>query len=447
MASPLSAVHAQTPSEESLFAKASVDNDRPYLGQQVTYLFKLHRRSDLPSLPSQVQYNPPDFAGFWNNQPAQPDQRDYTEAIDSNQYRIIELRTSLFPSVVGTIRIGPGTLTIPSSFSGEPMLLDSAPVAVVVRPLPPAAPAEFAGAVGRFHISGQVDTTTGKANKPVQLTVKVSGEGNIDALPDPAWPEFADWRVIKSPADAESQVIDGRLTGSRTYNIVLMPDKAGELTIPEIGYTYFDPENEQYVRATTVPIGMSIADADGLAPAPASNGEAAAEQRGSEVRPIKAVPSSLRQSGRELTDSIVYWLAWGIPVLSIAGAAAWRRRRIGLEAALTSPNQKNALRNAKTALARAASSGDDPRDAAAKAMLSYLSDRLREPLAGQTREALRQRLQNAGVPPDMARRVEDTLAASEAAKYTPAASSNDGTRGHAERATQLLTDLEGAISK
>ena len=441
----VSSVHAQAPPDESLFVRASVDNHRPYLGQQITYVFKIYQGPGLPPSAGQIRYTPPGFAGFWNSQPFEQD--EYTETVDSNEYRVIELRTVLFPSVVGAVAIEPAALTIPTGSSGVPHVIESAPVTVDVRPLPPGAPAGFTGAVGRFSISAEVDTTTGKVNEPVQLTVKVSGEGNIEALPDPAWPEFASWRVIESPADSATLVVDGRLTGSRTYRSVLVPEKAGELTIPEIGYAYFDPDLEQFVLAATAAIGMSIADADGLSAAPPLPEVASATEREDpELRPIKAVPSSLRQSGRELIGSVVYWAAWGVPLLALAGAVAWRRRRVALEAALAASHRQNALRDAQRALARAVASGDDPRVAAAEAGLSYIGARLETPVGGLTREALLRRLREAGVPPDLERRLEDTLATGEAAEYTPLAASGVTNQDHAERAAQLLAELEEVLN-
>ena len=441
-AAVVSSVHAQSPPDESLLVRASVDNHRPYLGQQIAYILRVYQGPGAPPLAGRIRYAPPAFTGFWNSQSIEQD--EYTETIDSNEYRVVELRTLLFPSVVGTIAIEPAALTIPNGSSGAPSVIESAPVAVDVRPLPPRAPAGFTGAVGRFSISAETDAATGRVNEPVQLTVKVSGVGNFEALPDPAWPEFAGWRVIESPADAASQVVDGRLTGSRTYGIALVPEEAGELTIPEIPYVHFNPDQDEYVQAATARIVMSIADQDGL-PAPPPTVAAAAEPDGPEMRPIKAVPSSLRQSGRELTGSVAYWAVWGIPLLALAWAVAWRRRRVALEAALAVSRRQSALPDARTALARAVASGDDPRVASAEAVLSYLSARLDTPVGGLTHEALLRRLREAGVPPDLERRLEDTLATGEAAEYTPLADSRVSNQDHAERAAQLLTELEGAI--
>ena len=438
------AVHAQQPSGEPLFITASVDNDRPYLGQQITYILKVSRRADFHTS-AESQYEPPGFAGFWNNWAIE--QEKYNETIGPNQYGVVERRTVLFPTVVGTIVIEPASLTTRDATSGSSIALETAPVALDVRPLPAGAPPGFTGGVGRFDIAAEVDTTTGQVNEPVQLTVRVSGEGNIEALPHPALPTFVGWRVIAAPPAADSQLVAGRLTGRRTYEFVLIPEKAGALTIPEIGYTYYDPHREQYVPAATAPIAMSITDAAGpLTPAPSPDVGAAVEQTGADLRPLKAVPPALRQSGRELTGSVVYWAAWGLPLLVIVGAVVWRRRQVTLEAARASSRRQNALANAETALARAVASGDDPRVAAAAAMLSYLADRIETPVGGLTGEALSRRLQDSGTPPDLADQVSDTLAAGEAAEYTPAAVSTGEPADYVQRTTQLLTDLEGAIA-
>lgn len=432
------------PSGSPMFVTASIDNDRPYLGQQVTYTFKFYRRSVLtPTFGrfGQPRYEPPDFSGFWNNY--ETDQTEYAEKIDSNVYRVVELQTVLFPSVVGEIVIEPAVLTVPVDFFEAPNFLESAPVVVEVRPLPPAAPAGFTGAVGRFDVAAAVDTTTGKVNEPVQLTVNVQGEGNIETLPDPAWPEFEDWRVFESTTSTTNRVIDGRLVGSRVYESILVPRKAGALTIPEIRYTYYDPDAEQYAEAATPPMVISIAEGDELSPLPpSSDGGTTVERTGSDVRHIRPAPSSLRRSGRRLTGSVVYWAAWGVPLLALAGAVAWRRRQTAIESDRASACRRNALPDARTALARAGESGNDPRVAAAEIVSSYLAARLGASVDGLTREVLYRRIREAGVPPDLVRRVEDTLAGGEAAKYAPSMDCAVGTSGHLECAARLLTDLE-----
>ena len=440
----LSSVHAQSPPSGPLFARASVDNDRPYLGQQMTYVARIYQRSGATLPSGEARYEAPGFAGFWNSQLVEQDR--FTETIDSEEYSVLELRTTLFPTVVGTVAIDPSALTVSTGTAGSRMLLESPPVPVEVRPLPAGAPSGFTGAVGRFNIAAEVDADTGQVNDPVQLTVTVSGEGNIEALPDPAWPDFVGWRVIESPADTDSQLVAGQVAGSRTYEIVLVPGETGQLTIPEIGYTHFDPAQEQYVEAATAAIVISAVSGDGAATIPPVPGvDTVGEEESPLMRPIKAVPPSLRRGGKELTGSAAYWAAWAIPALAMVGTLVWRRRREALEAARAESIRQNALPGARAVLARAVASGVDPRVAASEAVLSYLSARLATQLGGLTREALIRQLREAGVQPELIDRANDILDAGEEARYTPPAGGPAGTVVHAERASQLLEEIEGAI--
>ena len=433
----------QSPSDEALFVTASVDNDRPYLGQQITYVSRIYRRSGFPH---SIHYEPPGFAGFWNV--GETEQDEYTETVDSEAYRVIELRTLLFPSVVGTIDIGPAVWTVSGGSSEAPTVVEGVPVTIEVRATPAEAPAGFTGAVGRFEVSAAVDATTVRIDDSVELTVTVQGAGNIDALPDPSWPEFQGWRVIESPASVTSEVTDGKLVGSRTYVSVLVPEMAGELTVPEISYAYYDPDLEEYVQAATSPIVVSIAEADGVPLVPPSGaGGTEDDPEFSDTRRLRAVPPVLGKAGGNVTENYGYWAAWTLPLLVIFAAALWRRRRDALEAALVDSRRRNALPNAQSTLSRAVAAGDDNAVAAADAVLSYLSDRFAEPLTGLTREALGEQLRDAGVPTEVAERVENTLASGEAARFTPEAASAGHTEDRVQRAAQLLIELDGAIEQ
>ena len=433
-------------SNGSMFVTASVDDDTPYLGQQITFTFKFYRRSVLfPSSSrfGQPRYAPPGFTGFWNGQ--ETDQNEYMETIGSNRYQVVELKTILFPTVVGTLVIEPAGLTVPIDFFEAPNYLETDPIVVEVLPLPPDAPAGFTGAVGKFNISADVDSTDGKVSDPVQLSVRVVGEGNIETLPDPAWPEFQDWRVFESPANSSSRVIDGRLVGTRAYGSVLVPEKAGALTVPEIGYTYYDPSIEEYVEAVTDPIVMTIAEGDGMSPLPPSPSGAAVERAGSDVRHIKPAPSALTQSGTALTGSLVYWAVWTVPLIALVGAVAWRRRQTVSESGRAAARRRNAMPDALNALARAGESGADPRIVAADIISDYLSTRLDLQVTGLAHEALDQRLQALGVPLELALQVEGVLGASEVAKYAPEIGDPMAAETHFQRAAQLLNDIDEAI--
>ena len=433
----------QPPSGESLYVVAEVDNERPYLGQQITYVTKTYRQADFPH---SVSYRPPDFAGFWNV--TETKEAEYNENVNSNVYTVNELRTILFPSIVGTVEIEPARLTVSDDQAARPVVVESSSMTVEVQSLPLPAPSGFTGAVGKFDISAEVDTTSAHMNESVQLTAIVEGKGNIDALPEPIWPDFTGWRVVQLPPTSSSEVIHGQLVGSRTYKIILVPETAGELTVPEIRYGYYDPDLEEYVHASTSPIVVAIAGTEEASLPPPASADAAGDEADVTVaRPIRPVPEPLRPPATELTDNFVYWAAWILPLFVIILAGAWRQRRDAREAALADSRRRNALPNARSTLRRAIAAGGDPAVVGADALHSYLSDRYGESLVGLTREALGERLRDSGVSDELAQRVENTLALGESARFTPEIPTVGQTEDYVERATQLLIELDGAIQE
>ena len=430
-------VAQEPPSGEPLIVEASVDNDRPYFGQQTSYVFRIYRRSDYSPPGGETRYEPPNFAGFWNSEVSE--RGEYSETVGSQAYSVVELRTLLFPTVTGQTEIGSARL------SGPAGILESDSVFVDVRPLPTGAPPGFTGAVGRFEIAVEVNAATIGAGERALATVRISGEGNVEALPDPDWPEFQRWRLIAAPSDAESRVADGKLAGVRVYELALAPKDVGQLMIPAIQYAYFDPELERYFQASTSPVGISVG---GEADPDAAQRESAVkvdDQEGAGLMPLMEAPSALGQRGIGLTESAAYWAAWVAPALIVAGALVWRRRQAALEVGLAESRKRNALANARDTLSRATASGDDPAVAVADAILAYLSDRLGESLTGLTSEGLERRIRDAGVPDDVALRVGRAIGEGEAARFAPDGEEVGGTVDHIDRATRLLADLEEAF--
>ena len=443
-AMPASA-EAQQP-EAPLFVSASVDIDRPYVGQQITYIFRIHQRTDAAEQKDNVEYKSPSFAGFWNS--GLTEQLEYNETTSSGTYRIVELRTPLFPSLAGNITIEAGSLTVSGTGSEAAEILESSPVTIDTQPLPPDPPIGFGGAVGRLDISAQPEIRSEQEAGAVHLEVIIEGEGNLGALPDPNWPDFANWRVIESPEVTESRVVDGLLIGRRTYILTLLPTNSGDLAIPQITYDYFDPYTESYNQIVTAPITVSIAGGGLSQIAADSDAESATAAGVSEgARPIKAAPPSLRREGFRLTGSAAYWAVWAIPLVAILAALAWRQRRTTLENARADSQRRNVVPNARREMERAISGGKDARIAAADALLSYLAVRLDVLVTRLTREELMDRLRLAGVPGDLPRRVENTLIAGEDARYSPAPTSSIVGRDYGERAVLLMDDIEGVLGE
>ena len=440
------AVTSEELSGQDLFVEALVDNPAPYVGEQVTYTFRFYTAVNSWDQP---QYTPPAFTGFWSE--PQQDQQEYRAQAGRRVYRVTELRTILFPSVVGPVTIDPARLVIPGGFFSRGQTLQTKPVELNVQPLPPGAPESFAGAVGQFSLEAKMDAASGAVNEPLTWRVTLHGRGNLNAAPDPAWPEIDGWRSFESEATLHTEVRDGELVGTRTYERLLVPSVQGEHTLPALQYAYFDPATGQYQVIQTEPIAVSIAAGDpGAAgyqvPAdgnqvPADPGQPA-EQLASDIRHLKPVPDSLGVSDEPLAMSGLYWAAWAFPLVGAAGFFAWQRRQRFLENNLGIARSSQARRKARKALAQARKQNGSALHAAGQILTAYLADKLNRPVAGLTHQALAGLLTERGLQADLIERVDVLLVTSELGRFAPGADEPGHTRSLLQEVDTLIAALE-----
>ncbi len=448
---PSSEEGPNTLSGQNLFVEADVDVLKPYLGQQVVYTFRFYQAIRIFDQP---YYEAPSFMGFWNEQ--QPEQNQYRVTVENKVYQVTELRTILFPTAVGDVTIEPAQLTIPGGFLDQETVLQTGPVHLNVRPLPDDAPEGFNGAVGHFDISANMESTQGKVNEPLTLKVTLVGEGNLHNMPDPQWPDLDDWRAFESQATTNTEVQEGRFQGNRIYERLLVPGADGDFVIPPIEYVYFDPVAGAYQTVTTDPIPVSIAPSDTQPedePPPIFIGvdKDPVEQLAVDIRHLKPVPPVIERAKPPLMESRWYWLAWGIPVLALVGNFAWQalQRRLHANQGLLRSSQ--ARKKARQALTRARqhlSQGSDVVDiygTVGQILTSYLADKLNQPVAGLTYEALGALLAARGLSSDLVERVRVCLMRTESARFSP----ESRVPGHAEDLLQdlkeLIDDLEQAF--
>jgi MYXO-CTERM domain-containing protein len=259
------------------------------------------------------------------------------------------------------------------------------------------------------------------------------------------------WRDFESQSTVQTEVRDGQVAGSRSYERLLVPAVAGESAIPALEYNYFDPETGRYETARTEPIPIAIAPGaagttgtTGTPAGPAAGAQtAAAEQAVPDIRHIKQVPAQLSPGEQPLTRSPVYWAAWGLPVLGAAGLWGWQRRQRHWEKNAGLARSSQARKKAKKALAGAHKHGRDPFDAARQILTGYLSDKLGRPVAGLTHQALAELLAGRGVDADLAERIEVLLVSGELGRFAPGA----GEPGYDKSLLQEVGFLVDALDK
>lgn len=414
------------------YAEAEVDNRSPYIGEQVHYIFRFY--SAVPA--GRPYYEKPDLTGFWAEEDSAPSVS--SRMVAGRRYAIEEIDKVLFPTIAGPRTIGPAVITLPGGLTEPARRLSTMPVELDVRPLPTGEPTDFSGAVGRFSISARTNTESGAVNEPLVLTVNLTGEGNFDLLPDPAWPDMPGWRTFDAAPKTIKRIDDGDLIGRRTYQRTLVPREAGEFTIPPVSFTYFDPSKEIYQTVSTEPIPVTVAE--GTAPPfqPDADRESV-ERLATDIRHIKPAPGSLAVASDPLHERGLYWAAAALPALVLALAVGWRRMKVA--ASRVSPGDR-AHRRARRMLRSAWKAGSDPYVSSGEALAAYIGDKLGQPLSGLTHDALARLLLSRGAEQDLVDRVEACLNAGEGGRFAPG---NEGAESGAElvrETSDVLSELE-----
>ena len=328
---------------DNYFVEAEVDDETPYVGQQVTYTVKFYVAFPTDKIP---EYRAPKFSGFINQTP--PPRQEYSETVDDRTFTVYEVSTILYPAMAGDLSIGSATMIVPEEScidwpsprncpgaylspmdrgGADQFDYDTALIDLTVQPLPPRWPGSFSGAVGRFTIDSTVNRVTTTVGAPLTLRVTIAGEGNIEKLPGPLWPKLTGWRSFDGTRSHRTSVVNRRLAGSRSYELLMIPESHGTFDIPAIEYAYFDPDAEEYVTVSTDPISVEVLpDPDTATAAPGVSDVNAAmdPEAAADLRDIKPPPSKIRARSGSMAASPIFWALWLLPVAGLLAFASSR---------------------------------------------------------------------------------------------------------------------------
>jgi len=196
--------------------------------------------------------------------------------------------------------------------------LRDAGVTLDVAEPPAPRPAGFTGAVGTFELSAALPDETFRVGEPTHLQVTVRGQGSfarlaVDGLP--ATDQLNTYGVTSEFTSGPTA-----LGGEKIFTQTIMPRRAGELTIPALTLTYFDPRARRYVTRRTTPFRISVAPAG--AGAEATSGAAApttgpvGDGPATTVPAETALPAAPRATLTPLFETAPFWALVGAMALA-----------------------------------------------------------------------------------------------------------------------------------
>ncbi|WP_336731321.1 BatD family protein [Chryseobacterium sp. VD8] len=152
----------------------------------------------------------------------------------------------VFPNEAGYVDI-PGVSASLNSYANKNKLVSNK-VKINVKKLPEGSPECFKNAVGNFNVT-VVNTSKEKVEvkKPMNVLVKVSGEGNLKSMELPKIAQSPDYEVFAPKIISRVTVGTEGMKGEVLANYLVIPKKAGEINIKTEQFAFFDPSSKEYV--------------------------------------------------------------------------------------------------------------------------------------------------------------------------------------------------------
>jgi hypothetical protein len=420
-------------------------------GEQVNLVFKIYTRVSIANYA--VEKNPT-MTGFWGEDVETPKNiQTNPETVNGKQFRVgIIKRTALFPTQSGSLEIGPmevqTTVQVQDRRSTDPFesffrdpfgrqvnyMVRSEAIKIKVDPLPPDPPSDFKGAVGQFAMSTTVDKKTTRTNEPIDLKVSVSGTGNIKLIESPAVELPADFEQYTPKVSDNINRTGDRISGSKTFEYLLIPRYPGLKVIKPVTFSYYDPAKREYVSLHSPQIELNVEQGT-AAVTPLISGGSQEDVRllNQDIRFIKLGGPGLSPRGEHLHTSGVFIVMLLLPLACAGGALVYARQRQAVMLDQAGYRNRRAIKVARKGLKQAeyllkekGSTGAPAGNQrlrfygeVSKALWKYLGDKLTIPQSAFSVEGAVAELGRREAPPDLIASLKALLETCDLARFAP----------------------------
>lgn len=152
----------------------------------------------------------------------------------------------VFPNESGYVEV-PSVSASVSSYANKNKILSNK-VKLNVKKLPEGSPECFKNAVGNFNVNVyNASKEKIEVKKPINVIVKVSGEGNLPDMHLPKIVSSPDYEVFAPKITSKVAPGTTGMKGEILANYVIIPKKAGAISIQTEQFAFFDPASREYV--------------------------------------------------------------------------------------------------------------------------------------------------------------------------------------------------------
>lgn len=427
-------------SDKDLFITATAAKTTVYEQEAILLTYKVYTLVNLRQLYGKM----PDLKGFHTQEIELPQQKTFSlEHYNGRNYNTtIWSQYVLFPQQTGKLEIPSITfegIVAQQTISDDPFdaffngggyievkkKIVTPKVTINVKPLPDK-PDNFSGGVGEFTLSSSINAKEVKTNDAVTIKLTIKGAGNMKLIntPEVKFPE--DFEIYDPKVTNNFDVSRAGLSGTQTIEYLAIPRHAGDFTIPQVEFTYFDLKSQAYKTLKTEEYHLKVAKGKGNADqviADFTNKENV-KVLGQDVRFIKLGDTELLPKGKVFFGTTGYWLGYIIPFIIFVVLVIFFRKQAAENANIAKVKTKKANKVATKRMKLAGkllaeNKKNEFYDEVLKALWGYISDKLSIPVSQLSKDNIEAELMRYGVSDEVTKTFIDALNECEFARYAP----------------------------
>ncbi len=401
-------------SDGQTFVRISFSKTKAYRGEAIVVTHKIYTKQSIVGF-EDVKF--PSYDGFWSEDIQQPQQITLNrETYNGEVYNAGVLKQSiLYPQKAGKIQIEPFTVDVVireqtrggnsifdqffGSYQDVKKALKTSPTSLDILPYPLSdQPSDFSGLTGDFSMKAEITKSQTEANEAVNLKITISGTGNMKQVNAPALEFPPDIEAYDPKTSDNIKTNATGLSGSRTFDYLLIPRHAGEFKIGPFSFSYFDAVKGKYITLSQPEFTLTVGKGNGEEDKATGVTIASKEDLkvlGSDIRYIKTSEAKVTEKGNYFFRSPLFFALSSVPLLLYLGFFLWHRNMVKQSGnvALMKSRRANKIAGKRLALAKKflqEKKRNEYYEEIFKALWGYISDKLSIPVAELTKEKIKE---------------------------------------------------------
>jgi hypothetical protein len=462
-------------SDKDLFVRIEVNKTSVYKGEPLRATVKLYTRVQLQQL-SDVKF--PQFNGFWREN---IEMKDKNVAWNKEGYNGEIYHTAivsefiLIPQSSGQLIVDPIDLEVVavqevkqksrahnpfndpffddffqrSSYERVNKNIKSNTTKIQVKDIPASA-----DLVGSVKLSSEISKTEVKTNESVSLKIKLTGKGNLKMV-EPFKIDFpADFESFEPEIDQKIKISSQGISGSKTFEYLLIPRQAGNYTIPSLDFTVFNPATGKLEKLRTESYELKVKQSnESVQPQVSDFGgnKVALNHIGKDIRYIKTANISLSKESGLWFESWSFYAAYILSTVGFVAALVLIKKQKNNSADIVGAKKRKAGNMARKRLKVAGQYLQEDNsakfyDELLKANWKYLEDKLSIQKSEFTKEKIRTVLTQSGVSDELLSRFIAMMEKCEMAQYAPITKHTSMAEDY-EQNVEIISQLEAELKR